>query len=253
MKTRRCSARWPRSAAFAGPAEAIYKCTTAKGVVYQDRPCREGTETDVRIVIPTGEVAPKSSATRTTTRGPTPPAAKTTPAPQARPHRRRRLRLPSGASQGPGSGAASADARKKEARTTTENDGRPDDRRPGAQDRSDGQVLRDRSVGPGNETPTQMNCESPTGEKRVFIPQQRQADVDLIRPHRVRRRATRHEKRACGTQALFLCPACECCRASRRSARAPATRSCVPQVRCPVSVIVRLPSPACGVPVRASR
>ena len=46
--------------AFAGPAEAIYKCTTAKGVVYQDRPCREGTETDVRIVIPTGEMAPKA-------------------------------------------------------------------------------------------------------------------------------------------------------------------------------------------------
>ena len=49
-------------AAFAGPADAIYKCTTAKGVVYQDRPCRDGTETDVRIVVPTGEVAPKSSA-----------------------------------------------------------------------------------------------------------------------------------------------------------------------------------------------
>ena len=46
-------------AAFAGPAHAVFKCTTAKGVVYQDRPCREGTESDVRIVVPTGEVAPR--------------------------------------------------------------------------------------------------------------------------------------------------------------------------------------------------
>lgn len=48
------------AATFAGPANAIYKCTTAKGVVYQDRPCREGNETDVMIVIPTGEIAPKN-------------------------------------------------------------------------------------------------------------------------------------------------------------------------------------------------
>ena len=49
--------------AFAGPANAIFKCTTAKGVVYQDRPCREGNETDVTIVVPTGEGAPRVSAT----------------------------------------------------------------------------------------------------------------------------------------------------------------------------------------------
>ena len=47
--------------AFAGPANAIFKCTTAKGVVYQDRPCRDGNETDVTIVIPTGEMAPRAS------------------------------------------------------------------------------------------------------------------------------------------------------------------------------------------------
>ena len=47
------------TAAFAGPANAIFKCTTAKGVVYQDRPCREGNENDVRITVPTGELAPK--------------------------------------------------------------------------------------------------------------------------------------------------------------------------------------------------
>ena len=48
------------AALFAGNAEAIYKCTTPKGVVYQDRPCKEGTESDVTIVIPTGELAPKA-------------------------------------------------------------------------------------------------------------------------------------------------------------------------------------------------
>ena len=49
-------------ALFTGNAEAIYKCTTPKGVVYQDRPCKEGTESDVTIVIPTGELAPKAGA-----------------------------------------------------------------------------------------------------------------------------------------------------------------------------------------------
>ena len=50
--------------AFAGHAEAIYKCTTPKGVIYQDRPCREGTETDVQIVVPTGELAPNVDPTQ---------------------------------------------------------------------------------------------------------------------------------------------------------------------------------------------
>ena len=49
------------AAAFAGPANAIFKCTTAKGVVYQDRPCRDGNESDVTIVIPTGEMAPRAA------------------------------------------------------------------------------------------------------------------------------------------------------------------------------------------------
>jgi len=32
-----------------GQALALYKCTTAKGVVYQDRPCREGAEEDLQL------------------------------------------------------------------------------------------------------------------------------------------------------------------------------------------------------------
>jgi hypothetical protein len=46
------------AAAFAGNAEAVYKCTTSKGVVYQDHPCIVGTETDLQLVVPTGQVAP---------------------------------------------------------------------------------------------------------------------------------------------------------------------------------------------------
>src|SRR4030095_3508648 len=50
------------AAAFAGPASAVFKCTTAKGVVYQDRPCLEGSETDVRLTVPSGQIAPKVTA-----------------------------------------------------------------------------------------------------------------------------------------------------------------------------------------------
>ena len=50
------------AAAIAGNAEAIYKCTTAKGVVYQDRPCKEGAETDVGLVMNTMDVAKPGSA-----------------------------------------------------------------------------------------------------------------------------------------------------------------------------------------------
>src|SRR5512144_78833 len=52
------------AAAFAGNAEAVYKCTTAKGVVYQDRACVEGAQTDVNIVVPTGEMAPQLQASK---------------------------------------------------------------------------------------------------------------------------------------------------------------------------------------------
>ena len=112
-------------AAFAGPAHAIFKCTTAKGVVYQDRPCREGTETDVRITVPTGEVAPKSSATpddeaqanapRIETRFGAPKPGRTNaddPVSVAKPADRKSGDAASNATDG---------ARKKEARTTTEN------------------------------------------------------------------------------------------------------------------------------------
>jgi hypothetical protein len=159
-------------AAFAAPAHAIFKCTTAKGVVYQDRPCREGTETDVRITVPTGEVAPQSSAT---------------PDDQARANAPR-IETPFGA---PKSGRTNADdpvsagklanrksddpssnttdgARKKEVRTTTDNAVTPLTAEQARKTDPTAKYFAADGFGTGNETPAQMNCESPTGEKRVF-------------------------------------------------------------------------------------
>ena len=159
-------------AAFAGPAHAVFKCTTAKGVVYQDRPCREGTETDVRITVPTGEVMPKSSAT-------------TDDEAQANASRGENR---SGASKpgrtnadAPGSVAKRVDqksgnaasnttdaARTKEARTSTDNAVAPLTADQARKTDPTAKYFATEAFGPGNETPTQMNCESPTGEKRVF-------------------------------------------------------------------------------------
>ena len=156
-------------AAFAGPAHAIFKCTTAKGVVYQDRPCREGTETDVRITVPTGEVAPKSSddeaqanAPRAENRsGATKPGRTNAddPASVAKPGDRRSGDAASNAADG---------ARKKEARTTAENTVAPLTADQARKTDPTAKYFATEAFGPGNETPTQMNCESPTGEKRVF-------------------------------------------------------------------------------------
>src|SRR5215471_4927424 len=50
------------AALFAGHAQAIYKCTTPKGVVYQDRPCKEGAESGVTIVNNMVELGAKTGA-----------------------------------------------------------------------------------------------------------------------------------------------------------------------------------------------
>ena len=154
-------------AAFAGQAHDIFKCTTAKGVVYQDRPCREGTETAVHITIPTGEVAPKSSATpedeaqanapRVENRGGAAKPGRTNaedPASVAKPGDRR-----SGDADG---------SRRQEGRTTAENTVAPLAADQARKTDPTAKYYATEAFGPGNETPTQMNCESPTGEKRVF-------------------------------------------------------------------------------------
>jgi hypothetical protein len=122
------------------------------------------------------------------------------------------------------------------------------------------------AAAPGADTPTSMTCESPTGEKRQLHPHQRKDDVDLtIEP---RRRDGPANKRACAAQALFhLCSREVACpvhavrvyraRAAYRAVRnrspaavatQPDHQVLLPQVRTFCSLIVRLPSPACGVP-----
>ena len=159
------------AAAFAGPANAIYKCTTAKGVVYQDRPCREGNETDVTIVVPTGEVAPRASATtdeaasangpRADERAGAREARRTRPTTRL-PRRSRRTGNPAMRRRTAPTAHAGRNAPTGAEKTVplTAEQARKTD--PTAK------YFATEAFGTGAETPTQMNCESPTGEKRVF-------------------------------------------------------------------------------------
>lgn len=158
------------AAAFAGPANAIFKCTTAKGVVYQDRPCRDGNETDLNIVIPTGEIAPPASATadETTTGNARPEDRANAPrglrnfgerAPTAaKPAERRASDPSSNGADTPRRKDASASA--ESAAPLTPEQARKTD--PSAK------YYATEAFGAGGDTPSQMNCESPSGEKRVF-------------------------------------------------------------------------------------
>ncbi len=159
------------AAAFAGPANAIYKCTTAKGVVYQDRPCRDGSETDVQIVIPTGEVAPGVPATSVegTPANGAPVDSRAAPRPGrtvaddpvnlAKPADRKSSDAAPGATDG---------SRKREARTGAQNPVVPLTAEQARKTDPTAKYYATDSFGPGGETPAQMNCESPTGEKRIF-------------------------------------------------------------------------------------
>jgi hypothetical protein len=159
--------------AFAGHAEAIYKCTTAKGVVYQDRPCREGAESDVLIVIPTGEIAPTSLATPDGgVRGNGARGELGIGAP----------RTDRATSDADTSAAKSID--KKSANEATAKMG-DDARNKGAPSSSEGRVpmtaeqarkaeasakyYTTDSTAFGISAPEHMTCESPSGEKRRFI------------------------------------------------------------------------------------
>ena len=159
-------------AAFAGPAHAIFKCTTAKGVVYQDRPCREGTETDVRITVPTGEVAPRALATsdegapangaRNDNRANAPKPGRTSadnPVSVAKPADRNSSDAAPNATNG---------SRKTEARASAENAVAPLTADQARTTDPSAKYYATDGFGTGNETPAQMNCESPSGEKRVF-------------------------------------------------------------------------------------
>jgi hypothetical protein len=158
-------------AAFAGPAHAIFKCTTAKGVVYQDRPCREGAETDVRITVPTGEIAPKSSATPDEGLANAPRSENRVGSLQpGRTNADDPVAVAKATDRKSGDAVPNAidSARRKEARATSENAVAPLTADQARRTDPTAKYFATDGFGTGNETPAQMNCESPTGEKRVF-------------------------------------------------------------------------------------
>jgi hypothetical protein len=155
--------------AFAGPASAVFKCTTAKGTVYQDRPCREGNETDVRITVPTGELAPKATTA----------AADGVSAPPSRSEDRTQSvksvrQLSDGttstakrAEQSTDAGASDSSGRSKDAPVTTERS-TPMTADQARKTDPSAKYYSTESFSVGNQTPMQMNCESPSGERRTF-------------------------------------------------------------------------------------
>lgn len=159
------------AAAFAGPANAIFKCTTAKGVVYQDRPCRDGNESDVTIVIPTGEMAPRAAGATDDSASPN-NARADEKSPQARAPR----------NFGDRSESATKPAERRNAEATASGADTTQRRSPPVTVEktvpftSDDARKTDPSAkyyatdgfGAGSDTPSQMNCESPSGEKRIF-------------------------------------------------------------------------------------
>jgi len=181
------------AAAFAGHAEAIYKCTTAKGVIYQDRPCREGTETDIQIVIPTGEMAPMAlptpdenaqvNGTRSEGRYGAPKTDRATgddSASVTKPADRK--------SSNDAASNSGADAQKKGSRSSADARGPmagEDTQKQGARSAADPRVpmtaeqaqktdpsakyYTTDGTASGVNAPEQMTCESPSGEKRRFI------------------------------------------------------------------------------------
>ena len=161
------------AAAFATPAEAIYKCTTAKGGVYQDRPCREGNESGVQIVIPTGDVAPKFAATHDDD------AQANGAKPDARSGTQKSAR---GAADEQAAAVNPADKRPNVAGANATDDGRKKDARSAAESSSasvtaeqarksdpSAKYYTTDAFSSGAQTPEHMTCESPTGEKRTFL------------------------------------------------------------------------------------
>ena len=159
------------AAAFAGPANAIFKCTTAKGVIYQDRPCQTGTETDLQIVVPTGEAAPRASAPadESATAGNPRPEDKAN-APRAPRHfgdASPTAAKPADRRAGEPSGSTADSPRRKEASASAESTSPLTPEQARKTDPS-AKYYATEGFGTGSDTPSQMNCESPTGEKRVF-------------------------------------------------------------------------------------
>ena len=157
-------------AAFAGPANAIFKCTTAKGVVYQDRPCREGNEADINIVIPTGELAPRASGAqddgamannpRSDDRANAPRGTRNSGEPPATATRPAERRGSDATANGSETSLRNIPTVVEKVAPVTADQARKTD--------ASAKYYATEGFGAGADTPAQMNCESPSGEKRVF-------------------------------------------------------------------------------------
>ena len=152
--------------AFAGPASAVFKCTTTKGILYQDRPCREGNESDVRLTVPTGQVAPggmttpddgaSAQAHRSEERTVKPDRVGDGSTNPAKRSEQKMERV-----------ASDARNRSKDAPVTSERTVPMTADQASKMDPS-AKYFATESFSSGNQTPIQLNCESPTGEKRMF-------------------------------------------------------------------------------------
>ena len=161
------------AAAFAGNAEAIYKCKTAKGVVYQDRPCPAGTETGLQIVIPTGEIAPKALASQDdqTQVGSAPGENRNGASKSGRASDDNPVSVTKPSDKAYNSTAANSadDARRKDARSAMDNSAVPMTAEQARKAEPTAKYFTTDAAASGSETPEQMTCESPSGEKRRFI------------------------------------------------------------------------------------
>ena len=159
------------AAVFAGPAEAIYKCTTPKGVVYQDRPCKEGTESGMTIVNNIVELGAKAgalqddpvqaSSTRLENQAGAPKPVRTNDDPASVTRQADNRSSTSAASGG-------ADATMKPGVRTVESV-LPMSADEARRSEPTAKYYTTDAAAPGAETPEQMTCESPNGEKRRFI------------------------------------------------------------------------------------
>jgi hypothetical protein len=157
------------AAAISGNAEAIYKCTTPKGVVYQDRPCKEGAESDVGIVMNTMELAKSGSAQDDATQSnPARQDTRAGAAKQARPADDSPSAARSNDSRSNTASASAADAAPKRNLRVVES-ALPMTADEARRSEPTAKYYTTDAAAPGAEVPESMTCESPTGEKRRFI------------------------------------------------------------------------------------
>jgi hypothetical protein len=158
------------AALSAGPAHAIYKCTTPKGVVYQDRPCKEGTESGVTIVNNTVELGAKTGAPQDDSGATNFPRVET----QSGAPRPARTDDPASLAK-PGDNRASSSGSPNGIDSTTKPGVRtvesvlPMSADEARRTEPTAKYYTTDAAAPGAETPEQMTCESPNGEKRRFI------------------------------------------------------------------------------------